>query len=108
MIADGFDNSSNATVPNAEAFASHAADVSFAAGSAVKSDVADDDVLLGLEGRAGRGIHDDLATGQTFADVIVCVAGKGEGHAFGHKRAKALAGAPGEMNIDGVLGQSLG
>ena len=53
-----------------------------------------------------RRIHDDLAAGQAFADVIVGVAFQGEGHALGHERAEALAGAAGEMNFDGVFRQT--
>ena len=53
-------------------------------------------------------IDDDLAAGQALAEVIVGVAFQDEGHASGHERAEALAGAAGEMNLDGVLGQALG
>ena len=54
MIADRFDDGVDARVADAEALARQAADVGFAAGGAVKGDVADDDVFLGDERRAGR------------------------------------------------------
>ncbi len=46
VIADGFDDGIDAAVADAEPLAGHAADIRFAAGGAVKGDVADDDVFL--------------------------------------------------------------
>ena len=57
VIADAFDDHRGAAVAHAEPLAGHAADERLAAGRAVERDVADDDVLLGLERRqpsAGR------------------------------------------------------
>ncbi len=50
VIADAFDDRVRAAVAHREALAGHAAEERLAAGRAVERDVADDDVLLGLEG----------------------------------------------------------
>ena len=52
VVAHALDDGVDAAVAHAEALAGHAADVGLAAGRAVERDVADDDVLLGDEGRA--------------------------------------------------------
>ena len=57
VIADAFHHRLNAAVAHAETFAGEAADIRLAARCAVESDVADDDVFFGSEGRissAGR------------------------------------------------------
>ena len=58
----------------------HAADVRLAAGCAIQSHVADDDVLVRHERRAGRRRDDQLAARQAFADVVVGVAFEEECH----------------------------
>ena len=49
----------------------------------------------------------ELAAREAFAEVIVGVAFKVEGHAPGHERPETLAGTAVEVNPDGVLGQTL-
>src|SRR5258708_2142425 len=108
MIADGFDAGADSAVANAESFAGHAADVGLAARRPVEGDIADDDIVLWHEGGLIGRENDDLAAGQTFADIIVGVTLEGEGHAPGHEGAETLAGAASEMNFDRVFGQTLG
>src|SRR6185369_11541533 len=60
VIADCFHDGVYAAVAHAEALASHAADVRLAAGCAIQSHVADDDVLVRHERRAGRRRDDQL------------------------------------------------
>src|SRR5690606_37304660 len=92
VVADAQDNGADAAVADTEALAGHAADVGFAARCAVESDVADDDVVHGAEGRFRRWIDNDLAAGKSLADVVVGVAFERQCHALGAKSAKALAG----------------
>src|SRR3954471_4476894 len=108
VIADGFNYGLDAGIADRETFAGHAADVNFAAGGAVESDVTDDDVALGLEGLTFGRINDDFAAGKAFADVIVGVAFKAEGHAVRNERAEALAGRTFKVQLDGVFGQAFG
>src|SRR5205085_4386500 len=60
VIAHTFHHDVRAAVADAEPLARHAADIGLAAGRAVQRDVADDDVLLGLEGGSLRRIRDHL------------------------------------------------
>ena len=62
MVTDAFDHGVDARVAHAKAFASDAVDVSLAGGGAVERDVADEDVILGFEGRALGRIDDNLGT----------------------------------------------
>jgi hypothetical protein len=49
MIANGFHNGRDAAIANTEALARCAATIGFAAGRAIESEIADNDVLLGDE-----------------------------------------------------------
>ena len=91
MIADSFDDGVDARIADAEAFAGHAADVGFTRRGAIKRYVTDDNVFCGVEGGAGVRIDDDLAAGETLAEIIVRVAFESEAHAARHERAEALA-----------------
>ena len=55
VIADAFDDRGRAAVADGKSFAGDAADESFAAGRAVKRDVADDDVFFRVERRRFAG-----------------------------------------------------
>ena len=55
VIADAFDHRARAAVAHGEPLAGQAAQIGLAARRAVERDVADDDVLLGHEGRARDG-----------------------------------------------------
>ena len=54
------------------------------------------------------GIDDDAAAGEAFADVIVGVAFEFERDALGEEGAEALSGGAGELEADGVVGQTGG
>ena len=65
------------------------------------------DVLLGIEGRTGRGLHDDPPAGKALAQVVVGVADELHRHALGQEGPEALAGRAGEGQVEGAVGQSL-
>jgi len=73
-------------------FSGHAADVGFAAGRAIKGDVAHDNILFGNEGGIGWRIDNDFSAGKAFADIIIRVAFKVEGHTLWHEGTEALPG----------------
>ena len=99
----------DAAVAHAEALARHAAEIDFAGGRAVERDVADDDVLLGDEGRSRRRIDDDLAAGQALADVVVGIAFEREASCpCGMNAPKLWPAEPLNLQLDRVLGQALG
>src|SRR6185295_11831117 len=106
MIAHCLDDGVHAAVANAEAFPGHAAYVRLAARRAVQRDVADDDVLVRDERRAGRRSDDQLAARQALADVVVGVAFEEESHAARHERAEALTRGALEADADRILGQA--
>ena len=74
MVADGLNNRLHAGVTDAEALASHAAEVSLAARRTVEGDVANNHVLLGAKGGAAGRVDDELAAGEAFAAVVVGIA----------------------------------
>jgi len=55
VVADALDDGGDAGVADTEALASAAVDVDLTGRGAVQRDVADDDVVLGLEGRRSAG-----------------------------------------------------
>ena len=64
VVADALDDGHGAAVADGEPLAGQAVDEHLAAGGPVEERVADDDVFLGVEGRAGRGLHDDPPAGE--------------------------------------------
>ena len=73
MVAQTFDYGFGAGVAHGKAFSGHAVEVGFAAGSPVKRDVADQDILFRQERGRARRVDDDLSAGEPLADVIVSV-----------------------------------
>ena len=57
VVAQSFDDRHGAAVADGESLAGQAVDEDLAAGGAVEERVADDDVFLGIEGRARRGLR---------------------------------------------------
>src|SRR2546429_2819041 len=74
VVADPFDDGSRAAVAYSEPLAGDAAEESFAAGRTIQCDVADNNVLFGLEGCLACWAHCHEAAGEPFAAVIVGVA----------------------------------
>ena len=108
VVADAFDDRGRAGVANREALAGDAVEERFAAGRAVESNVADQDIFFRSKAGSARRIDDDAAAGEAFADVVVGLAFERERDALGEKRAEALSGRAGELNADRVVGQSGG
>ena len=92
-----------AAVPDAEPLAGHAAEVGLAARGAVEHHVADQDVLLGHEGRLARGEDDELAAREALAEVVVGVSFERQRDAARHEGAEALPRRAREMDADGVV-----
>jgi hypothetical protein len=107
MIADRFHYRTHSRITDAEAFACHAANVDFTAGGSVEGDVTDDDVFGGDEGRLGRGIEDQFAAAQAFAEVVVGIACEFEGDSGGDECAEALSGTALEFDTNGIFGESV-
>src|SRR5208282_4647411 len=107
MVADALDDRVRAAVTHRESLAGYAAEERFAAGRAVERDVADNDVVLGLEGRCFWRTHGDKSARQSLAAVVVRVALEMERDSGREPRTETLAGRTFEMNLDRVGRQSL-
>ena len=59
-----------------------------------------------LEPGFGRRVDDQLAAGQSLADVVVGLADQLQGDAVGQEGAEALAGGPLQADVDGVVRQT--
>src|SRR5207253_11375078 len=92
VVADAFDDGDRAAVAHGKSLAGDAAEESLTAGRAVERDVADQDVLLGLERGLARRPNRHQGAGQALARVVVRVTFKIECHAGSRPRAEALAG----------------
>src|ERR1035441_9700194 len=107
MVADSLDDRVRAAVTHRESLAGYAAEERFAAGGAVERDVADNDVVFGLEGRFLRRAHRDKSARESLAAVVVRVAFEMERNSRREPRAETLAGRTFEMNLNRVGRQSL-
>src|SRR6266404_4578769 len=74
VVADALDHIGRSGVANREPLPSNSIEKRFAAGRAIESNVANQDVVFGGETRPSRRIHDQSSSGETFADVIVGLA----------------------------------
>jgi len=107
MVAHALHHRIGATVAHAEALAANPAEVRLARGCSIKRDVADDDVFFRHEGCRFRREHHDLSTRQTLADVIVGIALERQGDPARNEGTKALSGGAIEMDLDGVVRQTI-
>jgi hypothetical protein len=105
MVAHALHNGSCAGVAHAEALTGYAVDERRAARSTVQCHVADDDVLAAVKGGVFRRVDDELAAGQTLADVVIRVADQLERQALGDERAEALAAVAVADDMERVVGQ---
>src|SRR5439155_19552269 len=71
VVADTFNNRGCAGIANRKALARHSVEERFSTGRAVKHDIADDDIFLGLKAGPARRINNDLSARQTLSYVIV-------------------------------------
>src|SRR6266436_3712983 len=99
VIANALDHRVRAAVAHRKSLARNAAKERLAAGRAVKRDISDDDVLLGLEGRCSWRAHRHESAGQALAAVVVRVALEIERDAGGKPRSETLARGASEMNL---------
>ena len=93
VIAAALNDSDSAGISHAESFARDAVNVRFAAGRAVECDVADDDVLARNERRVGGRLDNELAAGETLAEIVVGVAGELDRESLRDERAEGLSAA---------------
>src|SRR5665213_3113060 len=106
VVADALDHGDGAGVADTEPLPHLPPQEDLARRRPVEDDVAGDDVLLGGKGGVlGRG-HDDPATRQTLAQVVVGVAEEPHGHPLRHKGPEALARRAPEGQVDGAVGQA--
>src|ERR1019366_8878480 len=107
VIAHAFDDGDRAAVSHGEALAPATGEEGLAARGSVEARVADDDVLVGLEGRPRRRLHDEHTARETFADVVVRVAFEDEEHPPRREGAEALPGGSRALDDDGPVTQAL-
>src|SRR5215510_8265833 len=107
VVSHTFDNGANTAIAYAEAFASHAANVRLATGSAVKSDIANDDVFLRSKSRTLRRIQNHLAARETLTKVVVRITLQFERHTGRDKCSKSLTGGPFTVKMNRVFRQTL-
>ena len=106
VVADPLDHRGGARVAHGEALAGEPVEEGAAAGGPVEHRVADDHVVLGVEG-AALGRHDGHhAAGEALADVVVRLAAHRDRHARGQPGAEALPGRAVQEHLDRALWQT--
>ncbi len=99
MVADSLDHGGGAAVPHGETLPREAVEEDLSRRGAVEKTVPRDPVLIGLERRSLRHLHDDPASGETLAKVIVGLALQHHGHTVGQEGAETLARGTPEMQF---------
>src|SRR5581483_4613604 len=100
MIADAFDDRSCAGVTNREALARASGSQQAAGGRAVKSDVAEQNMMRAFASSVALSTQHDLAAAQALADKVIRQAFKHEPHARNCKRAEGLSSDAFEIKLD--------
>src|SRR5262249_20389425 len=90
VVAHALDDGGDARVSHREALAGAPVEERAPGDRAVEDGVADDDLVVGTEGRAARRLDDKDAAGEPLADVVVGVALELEGDAAHGEGAEAL------------------
>ena len=106
VVADTLNDRGRSGVADSKAFAGNSVEERFAAGRAVKGNVADEDIFFRSEAGSARRIHHESATGEALSNVIVGFALERKRDSLGEKRPQALTGRARKVNADGVVGQS--
>src|SRR5690242_13665356 len=107
MVAGAFDDGRRAAVADREPLTRPALGEEVSGGGAVEHGVAHDDVVARLVRCVGRGGHDDLATAEPLADVVVRLALEQEANATGQEGAEALARAALRRDLQGAIRQAI-
>src|SRR5438552_9459084 len=105
MVTRALHDGHGTGVAYTKSLAGDAAEVGLSIDRAVHDGIADDDVLVGFGRRRRVWIHDEAASGQALADVIVGRALQLETDAAREERAEALSGGPGEGDMHCILRQ---
>src|SRR5450830_1198016 len=106
VVAQAFDDGRGAGVTHGETLAGHAVEEGFAGNRAVQHGIADDDVVDGPATELRVRAHDDAATGQALADVVVAFADQVDRDAVCQEGAGGLPGRALQLDVDGVVRQA--
>ena len=106
MVADAFNHRLDPAIAHTEAFTSRAMDIGLARGSAIKGDIAYDNILPRHEGRVGRRIDHQFRARQPLTEIVIGVALDLQCHPLGGECGKALTGGSLKLETDRILGQA--
>ena len=83
MVADAFNNCAGTAVSHSKPLCRNAANIGFTRGSTIKVYVTGNDIFFCLEGALLGWIENNLASGESFADIVVGVAFNSQCDALG-------------------------
>ncbi|MNI68812.1 hypothetical protein D3C73_1245250 [compost metagenome] len=106
MVAHAFDNNIRTGVTYGEPLAGNTVDIRFTAGRAVECSVPDDDIIFSGKGRFWRRLDNQLASGQSFTDIVIGVTFDRNGDALRYECAKTLSGRAREVQSDRIIRQT--
>src|SRR5690606_30649919 len=107
VVAYAFYNSAGTGVTHSKAFAGDAVEVGCTRQSTIKHGIAHDDVVRAVATEVVGRAHDNAATGQAFAHVVIGFAHQIQGDALSQESAKALARRAFALNVQAVVRQTL-
>jgi len=92
MIANSFYHRSGTAVPDSKSFSCNSGDKNFSTGSTIEYCISNDDILIRFKGGTLGRNHDNLATGQTFSQIVVGVTLQVKFYTGNQEGSKALSG----------------
>src|SRR5947208_9564453 len=107
VVADSLHNRGRTGIADGEALACNAAEESLAASGTIEHDITDQNIFFRSKARLLRRIHDQPATGESFANVVIGIALERHRHALSEKCAEALAGGTVELDANRIVWQSV-
>ncbi|GFZ47935.1 hypothetical protein JCM24511_05682 [Saitozyma sp. JCM 24511] len=102
VVTGTLDDEACTRVSDGETLSGDTADKGLTRGGTKEADVADDDVLLGLEGGGLWRVHDEATARETLADVVVGVTLELDGDTGREEGAERLTGGALHVDVDGV------
>ena len=103
MVAAALRYCNRTGISHAEALTGNAADVGLSCRCSVQCHVADNDILRCPERRIPGRNHNQLSSGESLSEAIVCIPRKPDGKSLRNKGSKGLSAAAFRIHHEGIL-----
>mmetsp|Transcript_12779 Transcript_12779/g.28356 ORF Transcript_12779/g.28356 Transcript_12779/m.28356 type:complete len:345 (-) Transcript_12779:3794-4828(-) len=99
VVTNALNNSPSTGVADSESLSRNATEKGQTKGGTIQADVANDDVVFGVERRILRGVYDQGTSGQALACVVIRVSFQLEHHTLGQEGAQRVTCGPSQLHV---------